>query len=402
MTFSFDALYADGVAPAQPLGGRTRGTYDFAVAYPDPASLPLDGLIDGLKDALATEGKVLALYAHPQGYEPLRQLVADRLARDRSIDVGADDIILASGSSQPIYIIAETLLNPGDLVLTEDFVYGGTLNILRRFGATIRGVATDEEGMLPEAIEAAIEQAHREQLPLKLIYTVPSYQNPQGWTMSLERRQALVEIAHRYGIPILEDDCYVDLNFDGERPVPSIYSLDERGSTLYVSSFSKIVAPGMRLGYMTGPRTFLERAMGAKSGGAVSTFLSWAVHRFATQNLHSHIEIINDIQREKRDAILGALEQHFSGTGSSWSKPRGGLFVWLCLPEGADVQSIRDEVLAQDDVGYLPGPVFAPDGESGKNCLRLCFGYNTPAEIRVGIERLAGAFAREGQIADRR
>jgi DNA-binding transcriptional MocR family regulator len=167
---------------------------------------------------------------------------------------------------------------------------------------------------------------------------------------------------------------------------------------MYVASFSKIIAPGLRLGYMTAPREILERAVAAKSGGSVNTLAAFAVHRYATGQLYSHIEEINDIQREKRDAILAALETNF-GNRATWSRPQGGLFIWLQLPEGSDAAAVRNKVLETYDVGYGAGPGFAPDGVSGKNCLRLCFGYNTPAEIGEGIARLAEAFEGEGFLS---
>lgn len=395
--FDFTSLLSSRAADAKPLGMAKRGKYDFAVAYPDPDSLPLDGLVDGLKRALAEDGRDLALYAHPQGYTPLREFVAAKLQRDRNIQVSADDIILGDGSGQPIHLVAETLLDPGDVVLVEDFVYSGTLNTLRRFGAELRGVVTDEEGMQPDALEAVIQQAIADGKPPKFIYTVPTFQNPQGWTMSLERRKAMVSLCQRYGVPILEDDCYVDLRFEGQ-DVTSLYSLDDTGLVMYVASFSKIIAPGMRLGYLTGPKAMLQRAMGAKSGGSVNSFASFAVHRFAQDNLLSHIETINEVQQGKRDAMLAALDEHFSAEGVSWSRPQGGIFIWLKLREGVDAAAIRDKILATDDVGYHPGNNFAADGVSGKNCLRLCFGYNTEEEIREGIGVLAGALRREGLL----
>jgi 2-aminoadipate transaminase len=294
-------------------------------------------------------------------------------------------------------MIIETLVDPGDILFTEDFVYGGTLNQMRRFRADIRGVTTDDQGMLPDALEAAIKQAHSEGKRPKFIYTVPTFQNPQGWTMSLERRQAMVALSQQYDVPILEDDCYVDLRFEG-RDVPSLYNLDGTGRVMYVASFSKIIAPGLRLGYMTAPQVILERAIGAKSGGSVNTLAAFAVHRYSVGHLSSHIEVINDIQREKRDAMLGALADHF-GNGATWSRPQGGIFIWLKLPEGQDAAAIRNKVLETADVGYGAGPGFAPDGVSGKNCMRLCFGYNTPDEIREGIARLADAFEREGVLS---
>ena len=192
--FTWAGMYARSAAEPKGLGRGKRGRYDFAVAYPDPGSLPLAGLLDGLKQAMDDEGGDLSLYANPQGYTPLREFVAAKLQRDRAINVTADDIILADGSSQPIHMVAETLLDPGDVVLTEDFVYAGTLNTLRRFRADLRGVATDEEGMIPAAIEEAITTASAEGKKPKFIYTVPTFQNPQGWTMTLPRRKALVAL----------------------------------------------------------------------------------------------------------------------------------------------------------------------------------------------------------------
>lgn len=396
--FSYSALLSKQAADPVKAGPRPRrGKYDFAVAYPDPASLPLEELTDGLAQALAEEGRELAIYAHPQGYPPLRAWIAAKLGRERGIHITADDLILADGSGQPIHMLIETLVDPGDVVITEDFVYSGTLNQLRRFHADMRGVTTDEEGMLPDVLESVIQKALGEGKYPKFIYTVPSHQNPQGWTMSLDRRKALVALSQRYDVPVMEDDCYVDVRFEGE-PEPSIYELDGTGRVMYVSSFSKVIAPGMRLGYMTAQRDLLERALGAKSGGAVNSFAAFAVHRYATGQLQGHIEEINEIQRGKRDAMLAALDEHFANTGATWSKPKGGLFIWLKLPAGADAVAMQAKVLETADVGYLPGPGFSPDGVAGRNYLRLCFGYNTPAEISEGIGRLAQAFRAEGMI----
>jgi 2-aminoadipate transaminase len=394
--FRYQQLFSKAAAEPRALGATRRGKYDFAVAYPDPASLPLDDLVTSLQQALHEEGRDLAIYGHPQGYAPLRQYVADKLARDRNIHVSADDIILGDGSGQPIHMVLETLVDAGDVVITEDFVYSGTLAQMRRFRADIRGVTCDEAGMLPDILEVTIRQAMGEGKRPKLIYTVPTFQNPQGWSMSLPRRKALVALSQQYDVPILEDDCYVDLRFEGS-DITSLHALDGSGRVMYVASFSKIIAPGMRLGYLTAPRELLERALAAKSGGSVNTFAAFAVHRYATGHLHSHIEEINDIQRSKRDAMLAALETHF-GDAATWSRPQGGLFIWLKLPTGADAAQIRDKVLANSDVSYLPGNHFAADGLSGKNYLRLCFGYNQPAEIVEGIGRLAQAFRNEGVL----
>ena len=393
--FSFAGLIS-GRAPApRPGAAVQRGKYDFAVAYPDPDSLPLDDLAASLRSALEEEGRSLAVYPHVQGYPPLREYVADKLMRTRSIDVGPDDIILADGSSQPLHMIIETLIEPGDVVLTEDYFYSGTLNTLRRFGADVRGVACDDAGLDPDALEEAIELAASKGKHPKMVYTIPTFQNPQGWTMTLERRKALVRVAQKHGVPVLEDDCYVDLRFEGE-DVPSIHSLDESGLVMYVGSFSKIIAPGMRLGYMTAPRQVLDVAMAAKSGGGVNQFAALAVHRYAMSGLHDHVSDVNHILRAKRDAMLAALGENM-GSAATWSRPDGALYVWLQLREDADTAATQQAAF-DAEVGYHPGMNFAPDGVSGKNMARLCYGYNTPEEIGEGIARLAEVFDRAGYL----
>lgn len=395
-SFSFRNHFAKNAPPGRAPVSMRRGKYDFAVAYPDPKSLPLNDMVESLKEALAEEGEDLAIYADQAGYRPLREFVADKLGRERGIHITADDLILGDGSGQPIHMICEALIDPGDVVLTEDFVYSGTLSQLRRFFADIRGVETDQEGMLPDALEGAITKAIGEGKRPKFIYTIPTFQNPQGWTMTLARRKSMVELSQKYDVPILEDDCYVDLKYEGDT-VASLHSLDDTGRVMYVASFSKIIAPGMRLGYMTAPKELMDVARSIKSGGSVNSFAAYAVHRYSTGHLDAHIEEINDIQRVKRDAMVSSLGENF-GSAAEWSEPKGGLFVWLKMREGTDTQSIRDKVLDEFDVGYHPGPNFAPDGVSGKNYARLCFGYNSPDEIREGVAQLAKAFEKYGVL----
>ena len=356
---------------------------------------PTEALAECVRDAVAEEGRDLAIYPHDQGYPPLREYVARKLGRDRGIEAGPDDILLADGSSQPNHILIEALIDPGDVVFTEHFVYSGTLRQLQRFRADVRGIECDDDGMLPDALETAIVQARNEGKRPKLIYTIPMFQNPQGWTMSLERRQAMLDVARRQGVAIVEDDCYVDLRIEGEN-VPSIASLDEDGIVSYVGSFSKITGPGMRIGYVAASDEMMQRLRPIKSGGGVNQFASWAIHRFAERHLDDHIRKINGVQRVKRDAMLSALGENF-GSEATWSRPEGGLYVWLELPEGGDFVDAQDAAW-EAEVGYQAGPIFCPDGVSARNYARLCYGYNKPDEIREGIARLADVLTREGHL----
>jgi len=395
VAINYDRLFASNAPEPQPIGAIKRAKYDFAVAYPDPGSLPLDELVGSLAKAVAEEGRDLAVYPHPTGYPPLREFVSEKLARDRKIRVSPDNIILADGSSQPIHMVLETLLDPGDVVITEDFAYSGTLRALHRFRADVRGVSSDDDGVLPDALESAIRKAIDEGRPPKLVYTIPTFQNPQGWTMSLDRRREMLRISGAYGVPILEDDCYVDLRFESEN-VQAIHSLDGEDRVIYVGSFSKIIAPGMRMGYVAGPTEILDQARAVKSGAGVNQFAALAVHRYATSHLDDHVAEINRVLRSKRDAMLAALGENF-GSAAAWSRPDGGLYLWLRLPEDADLAAALPAAF-EADVGYQPGNIFSPDGTSGRNYARLCYGYNSPEEIYEGIARLAEVFEREGAL----
>ncbi len=389
--FDYEALLAESLPAPRPSSSQ-RSKYEFGIAYADPESIPLDGLLEAIGKGLQEDGRDLAKYPHRQGYPPLRELIATKLAESRNMRISPDDIMLGDGSGQPIHMLCEVLIDPGDVVLTEDFTFNGTLNSMRRFRADVRGVPCDADGMIPQALDNAIANAIAEAKRPKFIYVVPTFQNPQGWEMTLERRQAVLGISRQYEVPILEDDCYVDLRFEGE-PVTSIHSLDDTGRVLYAGSFSKTVAPGIRMGYLTAPPAIIER-MKVIRGGWVNEFAALAVHRYAIQHLDAHIGTLNTVLRQKRDTMVAALAANF-GSSARWTNPPGGMYVWFTMPAGTDVTSVYQAAL-NAGVAYQPGPLFASDGVSGKNCLRLTFGYNAVEEIPHGIALLAEVFEKGG------
>ena len=391
--FSYDSLYSQLSVPVV-RGENRHAKYDFAVAYPDPDTLPLEGLADSLRVALEREGKGLALYPVSTGLPSLREWVADKLARDRNMNVGVDDIVLTSGSGEAIAMLIAALTDPGDVLLTEEYVYLGTLRSMRRFGADVRSVKCDEEGIIPEELESTLAAASAEGKRVKFLYTIPVFQNPLGWTMTLERRLKTLEITQKYGVPVLEDDCYVDLRFEGE-DVTSMHSLDDTGSVLYVGSFSKIVAPGVRLGYMVAPQEVIQRAMSFKGGGGVNQFAALAVQEFAKEGMAPHIDEQNQSLRVKRDAMLSALGENF-GDAAQWSKPEGGLYVWLEMPEDVDLAALQEQSF-NEGVGYYNGTMFSPEGR-GANCARLCFGHPTAETVSEGVAELARIFERHGAL----
>ncbi len=376
--------------------GHIRQRYDFATGHPDPVELPLDELVAGLQEALGDEGRTLAWYPHPLGYPPLRDYLASKLRRDRRITCSADQLILGDGSSQPIAMVLYALLEPGDVVLCESFTYGGTLSAIRRMGAQAAGVECDEVGLIPDALDAALRRHAESGRAAKLVYTIPTFQNPLGTTADEARRGQILEVAQRNGVPILEDDCYVDLRYEGEVE-PAIRALDEAGETvIYVGSFSKIIGPGMRLGYVLAPDALLLPLASIKTGGGVNQFAAMAVHRLADQGkLDEHIAQSCNSQRAKRDAMWAAMESDFADA-ATWSRPQGGIYLWVHLKDqNVDTADLVEPAVAHE-VGITTGVNFHPEGTGGSHHFRLCFGFNTPEEIAEGVSRLAAACADVG------
>ena len=391
--FNYDGFFS-AHAPVTARGANRNAKYDFAVAYPAPETLPLEGLVDSLKTALDREGLDLAYYPVAAGLPSLRQLVAEKLERDRNMKVDVDDIVLTAGSGEGIAMLIQALTDPGDVILTEEFVYLGTLRQMRLWGGDVRGVKCDHQGIIPEALTDAIKLAQSQGKKVKFLYTIPTLQNPMGWTMTLERRRQTLDIALEQGVPILEDDCYVDLRFEGE-DVTSFHSMDDTGQVLYVGSFSKIIAPGMRLGYMVAPPEVRQRAMSFKGGGGVNQFAALAVQEYLKEHMYEHINEQNEALRVKRDAMLASLGENF-GDSAKWVKPDGGLYIWLEFPEGTDLASLQDQSF-EEGVGYYNGTMFSPEG-NGANCARLCYGHPDAQTNYDGVAELARIFERHGVI----
>ena len=391
--FNYEGLFAER-APITTRGANRHARYDFAVAYPDPDTLPLTGLAEALSTALEREGRDLAYYPVAAGYPPLRELVADKLRRDRQMEVTADDIVLTSGSGEAINMLIQAMTDPGDVLLTEEYVYLGTMRQMRLWSANVVGVKCDDDGIIPEALDETIRAQHAAGRRVKFLYTIPTFQNPLGWTTTLERRQRMLEVCQSHGVPILEDDCYVDLRFEGE-DVTSISSMDDSGGVLYVGSMSKIIAPGVRMGYLVAPEVVRERALSFKSGG-VNQFAALAIEEYLRNHMYDHIDDENQALRVKRDAMLAALGEHF-GNRATWSRPEGGLYLWVTMPEGTNLASFQDQSFSEG-VGYYNGTMFSPEG-NGANMMRLCFGHPTAQTVSDGIAELAAIFERNGIFA---
>ncbi len=400
-TFSYDTLFSEGSTDT-PLNPGLHAKYDFATAYPAPETLPLDGLIQSLQAAVDRDStKVLAelaYYPHQLGALELREYTAEKLAADRGFTVTADEIALTNGSGEALGLVIQALTDPGDIVLAEEFVYMGTTSQLRRFGADVRGVAMDEGGIIPQALDEQVTALTAAGETPKYLYTIPEHQNPMGSTLSGECRKEILKIAHKHNLPILEDDCYVDLRYKGDVQ-PAFRALDDSGIVVYVASYSKLLAPGLRLGYFTASPELMRRALSFKLGSGPNQFAAVAIEGYLRNNLESHRDNFNPILEAKCDSMVVALEEHFGDSGATWSIPEGGCYVWLTMPESSDISTIRDKVFDQG-VGYVAGPNFEADasGRIGKNCARLCFAFESVEKNAEGIALLAQLFKQHGAM----
>ena len=361
--------------------------YDFGGGRPDPASLPFAGLAQATAEVLQTEGRDALTYGNGQGYDGLRDLVCWKLERREGLTVSRDEVFITNGSSQAINIVADTFLEPGDVVITEAPTFSATLGSFRRHGAEVYGIPLDEEGMRTDELEARLKDLASQGRRPKLIYTIDVFHNPAGPTLSLRRRQELLRLADEYGTLVVEDEAYGDLRYDGE-PVPSLYALDQAGLVIRCSTFSKILAAGVRLGWVAAPPEVLARLMAFKQDWGTNPFVSRIATYYLRQHLDEHIAELIGIYRRKRDTMLAGLERGLGNT-ASWSRPEGGFFIWLRLPEGTDNAKLA-ALAAERQVSYVPGAGFFPNG-GGTEFVRLAYSYASVEEIVEGTDRLCEA-----------
>ena len=364
--------------------------YVFSVTYTDPDTMPTAGIAEAVRIAMINEGQDLARYPPPLGHPGLREYIADSLRTNRGADVPVDQIFLSAGAGGAIGTVLEAFLDPGDTVLVEEFSYLGTLSMFLSRRANVVHVRTDDEGMDTAALEASIRDLVRRGIQPKMIYTISVYQNPMGVTLSADRRRRMIEISQKYGVPIFENESYADFRIDGDPLPPAMLGTDDQDSVIYTSAYTKLLGCGLRLGFGVVPEPMLATMKALRFGTSPSHLAAQAVYGFLCDHGDSHIEAVSESLKVKRDAMLAALGENF-GSAASWDRPDGALYVWVKLREDADLTATH--ALALDaDVGYQPGVNFAPDGVSGKNYARLCYGYNTSEEIHEGIARLAEVF----------
>lgn len=359
----------------------------LAGGWPDPALFPVEDLDEICHYILAEKGREALQYGITEGYPPLRRFLAERMAA-YGLVTSEENIVITAGSQQALDLLGRIFLDPGDAILLEKPSYVGAIQAWRTYGVKFVTVPLDDEGMRVDLLEEALVENRP-----KFIYALPNFQNPAGVTLSLERRGRLVELADRYGVPIVEDDPYGELRYEGER-LPPLAVLDaERGggNVLYLGTFSKTLAPGLRLGWIVAPVEVVRQLVLAKQGSDLHTnsFGQVMAYEYCRRGLlQPHVEEIIATYRERRDAMLAALERHFP-EGVRWTRPEGGLFLWVILPEGVDSVELLKEAV-EEKVAFVPGTAFYADG-TGHNTLRLTFATASPELIEEGIKRLGRA-----------
>jgi 2-aminoadipate transaminase len=375
----------------------------FAGGLPASELFPTDRFRMACCKVLEEQSRHALQYGATEGYEPLREMVARHIAR-YGIKARTENVLITSGSQQALDLIGKLLINPGDRVLVEAPTYLGALQAFSVYGADYVSVPSDENGLCSELLEGPLRSGP------KFMYVLPNFQNPGGTTLSEGRRHQLVLLADKYGVPIVEDDPYGQLRYEGEH-LPPLVVIDREnlrrdngysiGNVIYLSTFSKTLAPGLRLGWIVAPPEVISKLVQLKQGADLhtSTFVQMVAYEVARDNfLDEHVKLIRRVYRERRDVMLQSLQEFFPPE-VSWTHPLGGLFLWVTLPAGLSAQKLFEAAL-RENVAFVPGDSFyAPNGshDDALRHMRLNFSAAPPEQIREGIRRLSVAVKQQLQ-----
>ncbi len=368
----------------------------LAGGLPDTSTFPPESFAAQMTK-IAQESSAQALqYGPTEGFAETKECIRELMRAER-MDPDAGDIVVTTGGQQAIDLVAKTLVDPGDIVIAEAPTYPGAVPVFCSYEAQTLQIEVDEQGMRLDALEELLDRLAAGGRRPKFVYTVPSFQNPAGVTMSPERRRRLVEIARERELLLVEDNPYGLLRYEGE-PVETLYSLDGGDYVIYLGTFSKILSPGIRLGWLCAPPPVVEKVVLGKQASdlCTSTLTQYFVREyFAEGRWHEYIEDLCDVYRERRDAMLEALERHFPA-GARWSRPEGGLFCWATLPSYIDTTDLLAKAL-RDNVAFVPGAAAYVDGRGGSS-MRLNFSASPPEEIQEGIRRIGAVISEQVEL----
>ncbi len=366
------------------------GSISFIYGLPDPETFPLEELNSAFDFVFEEKGELALQYGPNQGYGPLIDYLRDKIRREEGQVLERPQIMLSGGASQALDHCCSLFARSGDSVIVEAPSYHESLLLFRNHGLSALAIPVDEDGMNMEILELRLKDLRTQRIKPSFIYTIPTFQNPSGITLSEEKRRELLKIAKVEDVLIIEDDVYSDLAYEKTK-IPSLFSLDEEKRVISFGSFSKIIAPGLRLGWILGPENIIKRLIrsGLRSmGGGANPLSAVAMAAYCQKGLlEPHIVSLKKIYKKRRDVLLSALENTMPA-GVSWTKPAGGFFVWITLPQGLKSEDVK-KAAKDEKIYFLAGDPFFAEQPSAQH-LRLSFSYVPPDKIREGIKKLAG------------
>ena len=364
-------------------------TFDFAVGRTNPETVPVAGLQRAARDAIANEYAELTDYHGKLGHRGLRAVMARRESEREGVDVDPDHLSLMNGSMQAVTLVAETLTQPGDTVICEEFTYSGTIAAYRTLGINMVGLPVDADGMRVDLLEAKLDELGEAHKP-KFIYALTTYQNPTGVNLSVDRRRLLIDIARRRDIPVVEDNCYGDVHFDGDKP-PALFALSDYDKIIYLCSLSKILAPGLRLGYLYANQPLLDTILARRHDAGGNYLAAAVVAELYKDGVWRLTEELNEALKVKKNLVVDGLAEAGADVCAT-SNPTGGLFVWVRFPNDVDQEKLL-RLTAERNFRYAPGANFHIHGKQVPY-LRLAFGHVPDDVIRSGMPVLAPVPAR--------
>ena len=357
----------------------------LAGGMPNIQDLPLEVIGEHIAQLIKERGTQVMQYGSGQGELTIREGICEVMAEE-GITADPDEVVITAGSQQGLDLVTRTFCDPGDVVLAESPSYVGALGTFHSYQAETVHVPCDDEGVSPEGLRETITRLRADGRRIKFLYTIPNYNNPSGVTQPVERRRAILEVCSAEGVLVVEDNPYGLLSLEGD-PLPAMRSLD--GNVIYLGSFSKTFAPGFRVGWVCAPHAVKERLVLAQESATLCppVFSQFAISNYLESiDWRGQIEVFRDMYRARRDAMLSALGREMPG-GCSWTRPAGGFFVWVTLPEGVDASAMLPRGVSAR-VAFVPGPAFFADGQGSRN-VRLSYCFPTPERITTGVERFA-------------
>ncbi len=393
-SFEFTTLFAANLpAPAPAYRGLAR--YHFVGGNNDPDGVPVAGLAESAHRVIQRQGADLAIYypnGGPLGDLGLRTFLSDKLASHRGFEPGAQSVLVTSGSNHALDLLCTAMINPGDTVIAEEHSYSNMLGRLRKRGARVVAVRLDQDGLDCNHLAQILHELQTAGVTPKFVYTIPTVQNPTATVMPLARRRELLAITRRHGVAVVEDECYADLLWEGDWP-HALCALPDAGHVIHVGSFSKFLAPALRLGYLTAPPGVLAQLLALKDDAGTCALSQMIVADFMREHYHDHLAALNKRLLAKRDVMVAALRREFGRT-VQFVPPPGGIFIWVRMPDGVDTSRLAPIALAEG-LAFNPGAEWSVNGSTATQFLRLCFAHPSAQQIDEGVAMLAALCRRE-------